>query len=148
MRHSVVRYVAKAKPELSSGYLILLRVCHVNSTHSPSLLDIACKNAHIFTPDSFMERLHSYQKAHGVVSNRDVSIMTVLMTAIVAIHTAMWATVRRHRSRLVQTRWGLPSPVCPLMNLAYQIGSDTSLEITGTGTQTWLPTITLVAATL
>lgn len=95
-----------------------------------------------------MERLHSYQKAHGVVSNRNVSIMTALMTAIVAIHTAMWATVRRRQSRLAQTRWGLPSPVCPLMNLAYQIGSGTSLEITGTGTQTWLPTITLVAATL
>jgi hypothetical protein len=33
------------------------------------------------------------------------------------------------------------------MNLAYQIGLGTSLEITGTGTQTWLLTITLVAAT-
>jgi hypothetical protein len=140
-------HVAKAKPELSSGYKILVRDCHVDSTHSPSLPDTACKNAHLFTPDSFVERIHSYQKVHGVVSNRDVSIMATLMTAIVAIHTAMWATVRRRRPRLAQTRWGLPSPASPLMNLAYQIGSGTSLEITGTGTQTWLPTITLVAAT-
>lgn len=94
-----------------------------------------------------MERIHSNQKVHGVVSDRNVSIMATLMTAIVAIHTAMWATVRKHRSQLAQTRWGLPSPASLLMNLAYLIGSGTSLEITGTGTQTWLPTITLVAAT-
>ena len=105
------------------------------------------KDAHIFTPDSFVERIYSYQKAHGVVSNRDVSFMATLMPAIVVIHTAMWATVRRRRSRQAQTRWGLPFQASPLMNPVYQIGLDTSFEIMGTGMQTWLPTITLVAAT-
>lgn len=36
-------HVAKAKPELSSGYKILVGVCRVDSTHSPSFLDTACK---------------------------------------------------------------------------------------------------------
>lgn len=95
-----------------------------------------------------MERIHSYQKVHGVVSNQDVSILVTLMTALAVIPTAMWATVRRRQPRLAQTRWGLSFQASPLMSLVYQIGSDTSLEITGTGTQTWLPMITLAGVTL
>jgi hypothetical protein len=113
MRHSLVRYTYQRQSLSCPGYKILVRACHVDSTRNPSLLDTACKNAHIFTPDSFVERIHSYQKAHGVVSNRDVSIMATLMPAIVGIHTAMWATVRRRRPRLARTRWGLPSPASP-----------------------------------
>jgi hypothetical protein len=144
VHHSVVL----CRVGLSSKYKILVRVCRVKSAHRPSPLDTACKDAHIFTPDSFVERIHSYQEIHGVVSNRDVSIMATLMTTIVVIPTAMWVTVRRRRPRLAQTRWGLASPASPLTSLVYRIGSDTSLEITDTGMQTWLPTITLVAATL
>jgi hypothetical protein len=90
-----------------------------------------------------VERIQSHQKVHGVVSNQDVSGVVTLMTALAVIPTAMWATVRRRRPRLAQARWGLSFQDSPLMSLAYQIGSDTSLEITGTGMQTWLPTITL-----
>ena len=136
MRHSVV-HVAKTKAELSSGYKVLVEFAmSIQLTVHLSSIKRAKKDAHVFTPDSFVERIHPHQKVHGVVSNRGDTIMATLMTAIVVIHTVMLATVRRRRSRLAQTRWGLPSLASPLMNLAYQIGSDTSFEITGTVTQT------------
>ena len=73
--------------------------------------------------------------------------MATLMSAVAVIPTAMWATVRRRRPQLAQARWGLSSLANPLTSLAYQIGLDTSLEITDTGTQTWLSTITLAEVT-
>jgi hypothetical protein len=66
---------------------------------------------------------------------------------VVGIALVTWATVRRRLSQLAQTRWALPSLANPSMNPVIRIGLDISLGTTGTGTQTWLPTITLAEVT-
>jgi hypothetical protein len=128
-------------------YKSLVRVGVVDSVIVRLSSTSRAKHEFIFTSDPFVERILSYQKVDGVVSDQMCSVMTNLTRAIAATLIATWVTRRRQPPQRAQILWGLPSPVSLSMSLDYQIGSDTSSETMVTGTRTWLRTITLAEVT-